>query len=199
MGAECGFSVREGKRTVGDSLKCGQWQAQRRRALPPIAGWAIVAHSRPMPVTPTIAGDRLYGISMRPQELAIYGEAVSFSLRYGPVVEDPSAELTQHFKLLVLEIHADLKQDDALAHGRPRKLQLLKCGWEIELVTLNACRTDSLTERDDEAPLLLGRIADTVNELARRAGLEAPLGPDLIVDLLQRYRAGLASPANGLQ
>lgn len=152
-----------------------------------------------MPVIPTIAGDRLYGISMRPQELAIYGEAVSFSLRYGPVVEDPSAELIQHFKLLVLEIHADLQQDDALAHGKPRKLQLLKCGWEVELVTTTACRSDALSERDDEAPLLLDRIADTVNELARRAGLEAPLGPDLIVDLLKRYRTGLAAPANGLQ
>jgi len=152
-----------------------------------------------MSVTSTIAGDRLYGISMRPQELAIYGEAVSFSLRYGPVVENPSAELTQHFKLLVLEVHADLKQDDALAHGKPRKLQLLKCGWEIELTTTVSCRTDMIGEREDEVPVLLERIADTVNDLARRAGLEAPLGPDLIADLLQRYRAGLAAPANGLQ
>ena len=152
-----------------------------------------------MSETSTIAGDRLYGISMRPQELAIYGEAVSFALRYGPVVDDASAEATQHFKLLVLEIHADLRQDDALAHGKPRKLQLLKCGWELELRTVTACRTDSLVERDDEVPRLLTRIADTVNDLARRAGLEAPLGPDLITDLLQRYRSGLASPANGLQ
>ncbi len=167
--------------------------------VPPIAGAAMATHSRAMSVTPTIAGDRLYGISMRPQELAIYGEAVSFSLRYGPVVENPSAELTQHFKLLVLEVHADLKQDDALAHGKPRKLQLLKCGWEIELTTPHACRTDALSELADEAPLLMARIADTVNELARRAGLEAPLGPDLIADLLQRYRSGLAEPANRLQ
>ncbi len=152
-----------------------------------------------MPVTPSLAGDRLYGISLRPQELAIYGEAVSFALRYGPVVDDPSAELTQHFKLLVLEVHADLNQDDALAHGKPRKLQLLKCGWELELTTEKACRTDALSERDDEVPRLLAHIADTVNDLARRAGLEAPLGPDLIADLLQRYRSGLAATANGLQ
>jgi len=156
-------------------------------------------HFRAMSVTSTIAGDRLYGISIRPQELALYGEAVSFSLRYGPVVEDPSAEAMQHFKLLVLEVHADLKQDDALARGKSRKLQLLKCGWEIELSTVSACRTDGLGERDDEVPLLMQRIADTVNELARRAGLEAPLGPDLIADLLLRYRTGLATPANGLQ
>jgi hypothetical protein len=150
-------------------------------------------------ITPTIAGDRLYGISLRPQELAIYGESVSFSLRYGPVVEDPSAELTQHFKLLVLEVHADLKQDDALAHGKPRKLQLLKCGWEIELTTTTACRTDVLSEGENEVPTLLARIADTINDLARRAGLEAPLGPELIQDLLQQYRSGLAASANGLQ
>jgi hypothetical protein len=152
-----------------------------------------------MSVIPTIAGDRLYGISLRPQELAIYGEAVSFALRYGPVVEDPSAELTQHFKLLVLEVHADLRQDDALAHGKPRKLQLLKCGWEIELTTPTACRTDALSERDDEAPLLIARIADTVNDLARRAGLEAPLGPDVVADLLQRYRSGPTGAANRSQ
>ncbi len=173
-----------------------------------VAERRIFTHSRAMPVpptvhaistVPTIAGDRLYGISLRPQELAIYGDAVSFALRYGPVVDDPSAELKQHFKLLVLEIHADLKQDDALAHGKPRKLQLLKCGWELELNTVTACRTDSLSEQDTEVPRLLGRIADTVNELARRAGLEAPLGPELVTDLLQRYRLGLASPANGLQ
>src|ERR1043165_3024622 len=130
-----------------------------------------------MSVTSTIAGDRLYGISLRPQELAIYGEAVSFSLRYGPVVDDPSTEQTQHFKLLVLEVRADLQQGDALARGKPRKLQLLKCGWEIELTTPTACRTDALGEREDEVPLLMARIADTVNDLARRAGLEAPLGP----------------------
>lgn len=152
-----------------------------------------------VPTVPIIAGDRLYGISLRPQELAIYGDAVSFALRYGPVVDDPLAELKQHFKLLVLEIHADLKQDDALAHGKPRKLQLLKCGWELELTTVTTCRTDSLSEQDVEVPRLLGRIADTVNELARRAGLEAPLGPELVTDLLQRYRLGLATPANGLQ
>jgi hypothetical protein len=152
-----------------------------------------------MPVTPTIAGDRLYGISLRPQELAIYGTSVSFSLRYGPIVDDPSAELLQHFKLLVLEIHAELGSDDALAHGKPRRLQLLKCGWEIELATASACRTDSLEERPEEVPLLLDRVADTVNELARRAALEAPLGPELVADLLTRYRAGPATPANGLQ
>jgi hypothetical protein len=173
-----------------------------------VAERRIFTHSRAMPVppsipatstVPTITGDRLYGISLRPQELAIYGDAVSFALRYGPVVDDPSAELNQHFKLLVLEIHADLKQDDALAHGKPRKLQLLKCGWELELNTVAACRTAALSEQDTEVPRLLERIADTVNELARRAGLEAPLGPELVSDLLQRYRLGLSSPENGLQ
>jgi hypothetical protein len=173
-----------------------------------VAERRIFTHSRAMSVppsipaiatVPTIVGDRLYGISLRPQELAIYGDAVSFALRYGPVVDDPSAELNQHFKLLVLEIQADLKQDDALAHGKPRKLQLLKCGWELELNTVAACRTVALSEQETEVPRLLERIADTVNELARRAGLEAPLGPELVTDLLQRYRLGLTTPANGLQ
>jgi hypothetical protein len=201
MGRDCGFALEEGKRERRRGRKRearGATVAERR----------IFTHSRAMPVPPTIpaistvptlAGDRLYGISLRPQELAIYGDAVSFALRYGPVVDDPAAELNQHFKLLVLEIHADLKQDDALAHGKPRKLQLLKCGWELELNTVAACRTAALCEQDIEVPRLLERIADTVNELARRAGLEAPLGPELVTDLLQRYRLGLTTPANGLQ
>jgi hypothetical protein len=152
-----------------------------------------------MPIIATPINDRLYGISMRPQELAVYGESVSFSLRYGPVMDDAAAAVKQHFKLLVLEIHADLPGNDALAQGKPRRLQLLKCGWELELSTADNVRTDELEEGSNEVPRLLAKVADTVNELARRAGLEAPLGPDVVTDLVNQYQLGLANRANGLQ
>lgn len=137
---------------------------------------------------------------MRPQELALYGEKVHFGLRYSPIADRADELSDRHFKLLVLEVHADLPSEDALAHGKSRRLHLLKCGWEAELTTSVPARTDQLAELDDEVPRLLGRIADTVNELARRAGLEAPLGPDLVKDLVVSYRAKVrGSDANDSQ
>jgi hypothetical protein len=136
--------------------------------------------------------DRLYGISLRPQELALYGEKVSFSLRYGPVTEDEPQATSKHFKLLVLEIHAQVNAGDDLGRAAPRRLQLLKCGWELELGTEQPCLTTELPENVDEIRYLLSKIADTVNELARRAQLEAPLGPEVIADLVQQYQTSLA-------
>jgi hypothetical protein len=114
-------------------------------------------------------------------------------------MDDAGTEVTQHYKLLVLEIHADLPDSDALAHGKPRRLQLLKCGWELELATSEACRTETLLETNEEVPRLLDKVADTVNDLARRAGLEAPLGPDVISDLVSQYKLGLAHNENRSQ
>jgi hypothetical protein len=134
---------------------------------------------------PQISGDRLYGITMRPQELALYGERVSCEVRYSPIVDDEAVAAERHYKLLVLEIEVELAPAGA---GPARRLQLLKCGWELELTSASPCRVAELAELEEEVPLLLARIADTVNELARRAELEAPLGPELIADLVQRYR-----------
>jgi hypothetical protein len=136
--------------------------------------------------------DRLYGISFRPQELAVYGEKVAFSLRYGPVTDDEPKVATQHFKLLVLEIHAQVKPSDDLAPAAPRRLQLLKCGWELELRSEQPVLTAQLPEESEEIRQLLEKIADTVNDLARRAQLEAPLGPEVVDDLVQQYRTSLA-------
>ncbi len=149
------------------------------------------------PPRPSLVGDRLYGIHMRPQELALHGERVSFELRYSPIFDDASELATSHFKLLVLEIHAEPPAGEAPARTAGRPLQLLKCGWELELSTPRACQVGTLVELDDEVPRLLGRIADTVNDLAGRAGLEAPLGPDLVADLVGRYRAGGKGVAPG--
>ena len=144
---------------------------------------------------PSIAGDRLYGISMRPQELALYGAKVAFDLRYSAVFDDPAEQTTEHFKLLVLEIEAETPADDPLGQARGR-LQLLKCGWELRLTTPAACTVGTTEELAEEVPLLLARIADTINDLAQRGGLEAPMGPELVADLLQRYRLGVVGASN---
>ncbi|MBA3685932.1 MAG: hypothetical protein H0W72_11930 [Planctomycetes bacterium] len=141
-----------------------------------------------MPPRVAIAANRLYGISMRPQELALYGDKVQFSLRYAPMFDDAAEVTAAHYKLLVLEIGALI--DDQRAVGQPTgtRLELLKCGWELELSVDPPAQVGKVPELSEEVPLLLGRIADTVNELARRAGLEAPLGPVLIEQMLRDYR-----------
>ncbi len=65
-------------------------------------------------MTARIVADRLYGIQLRPQELALYGEQVRIDLRYAPVFEDPDEVTATHYKLLVCEISAELPADDAL-------------------------------------------------------------------------------------
>ncbi len=138
---------------------------------------------------PRIAADRLYALDIRPQELAVYGQRVRFDLRYAPIFDDPAEVADRHYKLLVLEILAPLSADDARQRGGQRELALLKVGWELELTTAAPCRVGTLAELEEEVPLLLGRVADTINELARRAKLEAPLGPDLVRQLISDYRA----------
>jgi hypothetical protein len=136
---------------------------------------------------PTIVADRLYGITMRPQELALYGEKVEFNLRYSPIFEREDEVTATHFKLLVLEITAALPADDEL--GREAgSLQLVKCGWELELSTAEPCRVGTPDELPEELPRLLERVAETVNLLAERARLDPPLGPELVMTLLHRYR-----------
>ena len=137
---------------------------------------------------PVIAADRLYGISFRPQELAMYGGAVSFALRYAPMAEEGDPPATSHCKVLVLEITARLDPADELARQGQRELSVAKCGWEIDLTTADPCRSIDLPELAEEVPLLLERIADTLNELARRAGLPPPMGIEVVTHLLHRYR-----------
>jgi hypothetical protein len=142
----------------------------------------------------TLAADRLYGITMRPQELAWYGEAARFHLSYAAIYDDPLEVAGTHFKLLVVEITAPIAADDPLRAEHPgqESLQLLKCGWELELSVEPACQVGTLVEQPAEIARLLDRVADTVNDLARRAGLDAPLGPDVVTTLLHRYRTGSA-------
>jgi hypothetical protein len=143
-------------------------------------------------MTPTIVSDRLYSILMRPQELALYGDKVRFDMRYSPIFEDENEVAERHFKLLILEIEAVPPATRTDIKG---PLVLLKCGWEIELSVAEPTRVGSIPEIPREVALLLERIADTANELARRAGLEAPLGPDVVEKLLAEYRTLTPRPA----
>lgn len=144
---------------------------------------------------PRIVADRLYGITLRPQELALYGARVAFDLRYAPMADDADPPATSHFKLMVLEVVARLDPGDELARQGQSTLLVAKCGWELELASDQPCRGVDLAEAPGEAPLLLGRIADTVNDLARRAGVPQPLGPEVVTSLLLRYRTSGIGPS----
>lgn len=137
---------------------------------------------------PKLVADRLYGVTLRPQELALYGERLHLSLHYAPMFDDAEAAATQHFKLLVLEGEVAFPDDEAMGDMAGRRVQVLKIGWELEIETTEPIRPVDLIEDPGEVPRLVERIADTVNELARRASLEAPFGPEVVESLLNEYR-----------
>lgn len=136
---------------------------------------------------PTITADRLYSLTFRPQELALHGENVRFHLRCAAVFDD-AAEITDtHYRIAVLEISADLPADPDLGRAAGPIL-LLKIGWELALTTATPQQVGTVGEVRGEAERLLNAMADTVNDLARRAGLDAPLGPEVVTHLLTSYR-----------
>ncbi len=143
---------------------------------------------------PVIDSDRLYGVSYRPQELALHGAQVRFQLRCAPVFDDPTEITDTHFRLMVLEITTELPADPDLGRAAGT-LQLLKIGWELTLRVAVPQPVGTLAEGVGEATRLLERIADAVNDLARRAGLEAPLGPEVVTHLLTTYRLGEVGPS----
>ncbi len=136
---------------------------------------------------PAIEADRLYSLNYRPQELALHGENVRFHLRCAVVYDDPAEITVTHFRLAVLEISADLPADPDLGRAAG-PLLLLKIGWEIVVTTPSPQRVGTVPEAPGEAERLLNAMADTVNDLARRAGLDAPLGPEVVTQLLTSYR-----------
>jgi hypothetical protein len=139
----------------------------------------------PSPVT--IVADRLYSLTYRPQELALYGENVRFHLRCAPIFEDPAEVTDTHYRSCVLEISADLPADPDLGRAAGPIL-LLKIGWEIVVTTAAVVQVGTVPEAPGEAERMLNAIAETVNDLSRRAGLDAPLGPEVVTQLLTSYR-----------
>ena len=135
----------------------------------------------------SIVADRLYSLTFRPQELAMYGENVRFHLRCAPIYDDPSEITDAHYRSAVLEISADLPADPELGRAAGPIL-LLKIGWEIVVATATPQQVGTVSEAPGEPERLLNAIADTVNDLSRRAGLDAPLGPEVVTHLLTSYR-----------
>ncbi len=134
----------------------------------------------PMPVEPSIVVDRLYSLAYRPQELAMYGDQVTFALRSAAMFDDPAEITDTHFRLLVLEITAH--------PPGAQPVSVLKCGWELELKTPQPVQVGTLSERMSDVRLLVERIANTTADLARRAGVEPPLTAELITSLVSKYQ-----------
>ncbi len=135
------------------------------------------------------SADRLYGIDFLPQELALHGGKVDFTLRYSPIFEDPAEVTTSHFTVLVLEVTATVPGES----GTTVRRRLLRCGWELEQTSAHPIPVGSLPERPEEVRLLLEKIAVTVNDLAARAGLPAPLHDEVTSSLLHHYRTTAAA------
>ena len=149
----------------------------------------MLLEPEPMPIDhPALAGDRLYSIAFRPQELALLGSAVAIAVRYAAIADPGDPPATRHFRLLVVEVTAQVPASDfgGSAGDPPREVQLLKIGWELELATPIARPAAGLGTLPGEAPLLAGRIADTVNDLAKRAGIDPPISPDLRSEIAER-------------
>ena len=133
--------------------------------------------------SPKRGGDKLYSLSFRPQEMAVFGDDISFRMRLGTVTDTPDEPATAHYRMIVLEADAKVP-DHARESVGAETIQVLKIGWELELLTDEPALADQVPQLDGEVEYLLKRIADTVNDLARRAGLEAPMAPALINELL---------------
>jgi len=137
----------------------------------------------------TASVDRLYGIDFLPQELALHGGQVDFTLRYSPIFEDPGEITVSHFTVLVLEVTATVPGDQ----GTTVRRRLLRCGWELEQTTAQPIPVGTLPERPEEVRQLLEKIAATVNDLALRAGLPVPLRDEVITSLLHHYRTSASA------
>lgn len=134
-----------------------------------------------------LAADRLYALSIRPQEWDGLRDAVELALRYGPMDEGAEAA-KRHWTLLLLEARARLPADDPLAPAHPDGLEVLRLGWEAELELPLALPPSALEEDPAEVPALLAKAAALVNDCAARAGVEALLSPEMVAALLARRR-----------
>jgi hypothetical protein len=141
-----------------------------------------------------ILADRLYGLTIRPQELAFYGAQARCTLRSAVMAEDPAAPAAVHHRLVVLEVDVLVPETDAL-HADTPVLQVLKVGWELDLAVEPPVPAAALGEDPGEARLALDRLAACVNRVCADAGQAAVLTPDLLDEVLMAYRTrGSATP-----
>jgi hypothetical protein len=133
----------------------------------------------------TLAADRLYALSIRPQEWDGLREHARLALRWGPLADDPAAPARRHWFLLGVECRVMLPAGDPLAAQHPEGLEVLRCGWEAELEVPIDLPASAIDADPQLIRALLGKIAETVNPVAERAGTGVLL-TDTIMSALQR-------------
>jgi hypothetical protein len=138
---------------------------------------------------PTLAADRLYALSIRPQEWDGLRPHARLALRWGPLADDPEAPARRHWFLLLVEARVLPPQGDPLRAAQPDGIEVLRCGWEAELETPVDLPASALEADDEMLATLLGRIVALVNEVAAKAGADALLGPAEADALLNARRA----------
>jgi hypothetical protein len=119
----------------------------------------------------TLAADRLYALSIRPQEWDGLREHAELAWRWGPLADDREAPATRHWFLLVLECRVRPPAGDPLAEGNSQGLEVLRCGWEAELELPVALPPAGIDEDRTLIAALFAKIAETVNSVGGRAGV----------------------------
>ena len=122
-----------------------------------------------------LTADRLYALSLRPQEWDAHRERAVLALRYGPMTDEADTPATRHWMLLVVEARVRLPDGDPLAAAHLDGLEVLRCGWEAELELPVALPAQALEEDPADVPALLGKIAALVNTCATQANIDALL------------------------
>ncbi len=135
----------------------------------------------------SLAADRLYALSLRPQEWDGLRERAELALRWGPLADDPAQPARRHWFLLVVECRVRPPDGDPLAAQNAAGLEVLRCGWEAELELPVDLPASAIDDDPELVVRLLRHIAETVNDVAARAGV-APLVSDELVAALAKQR-----------
>lgn len=118
-----------------------------------------------------LAADRLYALSIRPQEWDGLREHAHLALRWGPLADDPAMPARRHWFLLVVEGRVTLPAGDPLAAQHPDGMEVLRCGWEAELEVPIDLPATAVETGDGVVEGLLRKIAGCVNGVAGQAGV----------------------------
>jgi hypothetical protein len=137
----------------------------------------------------TLAADRLYALSIRPQEWDGLRPHAELGLRWGPLADDPEAPARRHWFLLVVEALVRIPAGDPLAAQHPDGLEVLRCGWEVELELPVDLPASAIDGDPDLVGRLLIQVAALVNSTAGHAGVEELLSQAMIDGLQQRFAA----------
>ncbi len=132
-----------------------------------------------------LAADRLYAISIRPQEWDGLREHARLAMRWGPLADDPAAPARRHWFLLVVECRVMLAAGDPLGAQHPGGMEVLRCGWEAELEVPVVLPATAVEEEAGMVSALLRKIAQTVNSVAGQAGVGELLSEAMQAGLLK--------------